>query len=230
MTRINLLAAERPTKKKKGGGGGGGGGGMPSAPGAVQAYLILALFAGGAALVCVVAFLMLSSQIKDLDQKIAAAEQRQRELQVIKQQVDALERKRATFQRKVDLIERLKAEQSAPVHMLDEVSKALPDFVWLTGMDSVGPPGTSTVKFAGQSSGLTPVADFISALQRSGWFPNVDLVSSTEKDNIVTFAVQGAFRSPEVAAKEAQAAARKPLPGSTAAGAKPGAAAPPARR
>src|SRR5688572_23056810 len=108
MTRINLLAAERPTKKKKGGGGGGGGGGgMPSAPGAVQAYLILALFAGGAALVCVVAFLMLSSQIKDLDQKIAAAEQRQRELQVIKQQVDALERKRATFQRKVDLITRL---------------------------------------------------------------------------------------------------------------------------
>jgi len=174
-------------------------------------------------------YLWQSAQLRKLDAEIAQAQQRQRELQAIKKQVDDLEMKRATFQRKVDLIERLKAEQSAPVHMLDEVSKALPDFVWLTTMDSVGPPGTSTVKFAGQSSGLTPVADFISALQRSGWFPGVDLVSSTEQNNIVTFAVQASFKSPEVAAKEAQAAARKPIPGSTAAG-KPGAAAPPAGR
>jgi type IV pilus assembly protein PilN len=220
MIRVNLLAADRPTKKSK----------RPSAaPGSVQAYLFLGLFATGAIALCALGYLWQSAQLRKLDAEIAQAQQRQRELQAIKKQVDDLEMKRATFQRKVDLIERLKAEQSAPVHMLDEVSKALPDFVWLTTMDSVGPPGTSTVKFAGQSSGLTPVADFISALQRSGWFPNVDLVSSTEQNNIVTFAVQASFKSPEVAAKEAQAAARKPIPGSTAAG-KPGAAAPPAGR
>jgi type IV pilus assembly protein PilN len=220
MIRVNLLAADRPTKKSK----------RPSAaPGSVQAYLFLGLFATGAIALCALGYLWQSAQLRKLDAEIAQAQQRQRELQAIKKQVDDLEMKRATFQRKVDLIERLKAEQSAPVHMLDEVSKALPDFVWLTTMDSVGPPGTSTVKFAGQSSGLTPVADFISALQRSGWFPGVDLVSSTEQNNIVTFAVQASFKSPEVAAKEAQAAARKPIPGSTAAG-KPGAAAPPAGR
>jgi type IV pilus assembly protein PilN len=220
MIRVNLLAADRPTKKSK----------RPAAaPGSVQAYLFLGLFATGAIALCALGYLWQSAQLRKLDAEIAQAQQRQRELQAIKKQVDDLEMKRATFQRKVDLIERLKAEQSAPVHMLDEVSKALPDFVWLTGMESVGPPGTSTVKFSGQSSGLTPVADFISALQRSGWFPNVDLVSSTEANNIVTFAVQAAFKSPEVAAKEAQAAARKPLPGSTAA-TKPGAAAPPAGR
>jgi len=220
MIRVNLLAADRPTKKSK----------RPSAaPGSVQAYLFLGLFATGAIALCALGYLWQSAQLRKLDAEIAQAQQRQRELQAIKKQVDDLEMKRATFQRKVDLIERLKAEQSAPVHMLDEVSKELPDFVWLTTMDSVGPPGTSTVKFAGQSSGLTPVADFISALQRSGWFPGVDLVSSTEQNNIVTFAVQASFKSPEVAAKEAQAAARKPIPGSTAAG-KPGAAAPPAGR
>jgi hypothetical protein len=41
--------------------------------------------------------------------------------------------------------------------------------------------------------------------------------------------VQASFKSPEVAAKEAQAAARKPIPGSTAA-TRPGAAPPPAGR
>jgi type IV pilus assembly protein PilN len=212
MIRINLSAADRPTKKRKAAGGGGGGG-TPSTPGAMQAYLLLGIFLGGALLVCLGLFFYVSGQIRDLDTKITAAEERQRQLQEIKRQVDALELKRATFQRKVDLIERLKAEQSGPVHMLDEVSKSLPDFVWLTALDQTG----NVVKFTGQSNGLTSVADFISNLERSGWFPNVDLASSTETSNIVTYALSAVFRNPEVAKKEAEAAARGPIPGSTAA-------------
>jgi type IV pilus assembly protein PilN len=216
MIRINLSGADRPTKKRKAAGGGGG---APSTPGAVQAYLLLGIFLGGALLVCLGLFFYVSGQIRDLDGKIATAEERQRQLQEIKRQVDALEVKRATFQRKVDLIERLKAEQSGPVHMLDEVSKALPDFVWLTNLDQAGP----TIRFAGQSNGLTSVADFISALERSGWFPNVDLASSTESSNIITYALVATFKNPEVAKKEAEAATRRPIPGSTAAGQPPAA-------
>ena len=203
MIRVNLLAPERPTGKKKARA-------VSVAPGAVQVYLFLALFVGGALVVCAALWWYQSTKIKKLDSDIAAAEQRQRELQAIKVQVDALEAKRRTFQQKVDLIERLKAEQSAPVHMLDEISKNLPDFVWLTSMDQTGP----IVKLSGQSSGYTSVADFISALQRSGWFPLVDLVSSAEANNIITFNLQATFKSPEVAAKEAAAAARQPIPGS----------------
>jgi type IV pilus assembly protein PilN len=216
MIRINLLATDRPTKKKRGGGGGGG---APSAPGTMQAYLLMGIFVGGAILVSLGLYFYMSSQIRELDTKIAQAQERQRQLQEIKRQVDALELKRATFQRKVDLIERLKAEQSGPVHMLDEVSKSLPDFVWLTNLDQAG----TTVKFTGQSNGLTSVADFISALERSGWFPNVDLASSTENNNIVSFVLSSTFRNPEVAKKEAEAAARRPIPGATPAGAPPAA-------
>jgi Tfp pilus assembly protein PilN len=208
MIRINLLATDRPSKKKRGGGGGGG---APSAPGTMQAYLLMGIFLGGALLVCLGLYFYVSGQIRELDTKIAAAQERQRQLQEIKRQVDALELKRATFQRKVDLIERLKAEQSGPVHMLDEVSKALPDFVWLTNLDQ----GGTSVKFAGQSNGLTAVADFISALERSGWFPNVDLASSTENQNVITFALAATFQNPEVAKKQAEAAARRPIPGAS---------------
>ena len=198
MIRINLLAVERPTARKKAS--------PAAAPGAIQAILILGFFVAGAVAACALLYLWESSKIAKLNTDIAAAEQRQRELQVIKLQVDALEAKRATYQRKVDLIERLRAEQSAPVHMLDEISKALPDFVWLTGLDQTA----ASVKFSGQSNGLTSVADFISALQRTGFFPQVDLVSSTETNNVVTFALQATFKSPEVAAKEAEIAARTP--------------------
>ena len=217
MIRINLSGSDRPTKKRKAGGGGGGG--APSSPGAMQAYLLLGIFLGGALLVCLGLFFYVSGQIRELDTKIATAEERQRQLQEIKRQVDALELKRATFQRKVDLIERLKAEQSGPVHMLDEVSKSLPDFVWITNLDQSG----TAVRFTGQSNGLTSVADFISALERSGWFPNVDLASSTEANNIISYALSATFKNPEVAKKEAEAAARRPIPGSTAAAQSPAA-------
>ena len=194
MIRVNLLGSDRPSKKTKKAS-------VPSAPGAVQAYLFLALFTGGAIVLCAALYWYQSSTLQRLDADIAAALQRQRELQAIKVQVDALEAKRATFQRKVDLIERLKTEQSGPVHLVDEISKSLPDFVWLSGMDQTG----EVIKLTGQSNGLTSVADFISALQRSGWFPAVDLVSSTEANDIITYTLQATFKNPEVAAKEAAA-------------------------
>jgi type IV pilus assembly protein PilN len=222
MIRVNLLAADRPTKKKKAGG-------AAATPGAVQAYLLLTVFAGGAVLVCLALYLYMAGQIRELDSKIAAAEQRQRELQAIKKQVDELEQKRATFQRKVDLITRLQAEQQGPVHMLDEISKALPDFVWLNGLDQTG----NQLRFNGQSNSLTSVADFITALQNAGeqcgkpnpldrklcWFPDVNLVSSTEQNNLVTFALSATFSNPEAIIKQQQNQTR-PVPGaSPAAGA-----------
>ena len=195
MIKVNLVG-EKPSKKTKQKKAS-----TPSAPGAVQAYLFLALFAGGALVLCAALYWYQSSKLARLDADIAAAQQRQRELQAIKVQVDALEAKRATFQRKVDLIERLKSQQSGPVHLVDELSKSLPDFVWLKSLEQTG----DVIKVNGQANGLTSVADFISALQRSGWFPAVDLVSSTEDQNIVTFALQATFKDPEVAAKEAAA-------------------------
>ena len=225
MIRINLLAADRPTGKKKKSA-------VAATPGAVQAYLLMTVLAGGAVLVCLALYLYMSGQIRELDSKIVAAEQRQRELQAIKKQVDELEQKRATFQRKVDLINKLQAEQQGPVHLLDELSKALPDFVWLSGLDQSG----NQIRLNGQSNSLTSVADFITALQAAGsdqygcgktnpldrsmcWFPDVNLVSATEATNLVTFSLQASFSNPEAILKQRQNATT-PIPGaSPAAGA-----------
>ena len=207
MIRINLLAPERATKKKTGGAS------LPSA-GALQSYLLLALFAGGAAVLCAGAWWFQSNKLKDLDTRIAADQKRQKDLQAIKQQVDAFQQKKATLENKVAVIEMLRTAQKSPVHMLDEVSKALPDYVWLGQMNET----TGAVRFGGQSNSLAAVADFISALQTSGWFPQVELVSTKEANALVDFSLQGNFVDPEVAAKqkaaaEAAAAAGVPPPG-----------------
>jgi type IV pilus assembly protein PilN len=213
MIRINL-GAERKTDKKKGGGGGGGG--APSAPGALQLYLFLGLFGGGALVLCAGAWWFKEAQLRELDAQIQVATKRQQELQVIKRQVEDFQAKEKLLTEKVNLIERLKAEQANGVHMLDEVSKALPDFVWLQGMDQAGP----AVRFTGQSNSLAAVADFISNLQKTTWFPRVELDSSTEANSIVSFQLSSSFENPEIAAKQraaAAAAAAAPPPAAAAA-------------
>ena len=195
MIRINLLAPERTTKRKAAG---------PAAPpGALQAYLLLALFVGGAAVVCAGLWWFQTNKLQTLDQQIAADQKRQRDLQAIKQQVDQFEQKKAVLKNKVSTIEQLRLAQKSPVHMLDEVSKALPDYVWLVSMDEL----RGNVAFKGQSNSLAAVADFMNALQRSGWFPTVELASAKDQQNIVNFDLTGQFKDPEVAAKEAAAKA-----------------------
>jgi len=196
MIRINLLATERKTEKKK----------AAAAPGALQLYLFLGLFIGGALAVCAIAWWVKEAQIKDLDAKIQVATQRQQALQVIKKQVEEFQAKERLLQAQMDLIERLRLEQANGVHMLDEVSKALPDFVWLQNMDQAG----AQVKFTGQSNSLAAVADFISNLQKTGWFPRVELDSSTEQNSVVSFQLTSTFENPEVAAAKAKAAAATP--------------------
>jgi len=211
MIRINLVAPERATKAKAKAG--------PVIPaGALQSYLLLALFAGGALVLCAGAWWLQSNKLKDLETRIAADEKRQKDLQAIKQQVDQFQQRKAILENKVLVIEQLRLAQKSPVHMLDEISKALPDYVWLTGMDET----RGAIRFQGQSNSLAAVADFIGGLQRSGWFPQVDLGTAVEARSIVNFTVTGNFKDPEVAAKEkaAAAAAAAAAPAAPAKGAK----------
>jgi Tfp pilus assembly protein PilN len=209
MIRINLLAGERQTQKKKGGGGGGS---APSTPGAVQLYLFLALFVGGAIALCVFGWLYKSAQLADLDSEIAAAQQRQQQLQVIAQEVARYEAQKQLLERKLDTIRELKSRQGAAVRMIDEVSRALPEFVWLESLDQTG----QGLTFRGKSNSLNAVANLIQNLQerthpaapdgqprvcqpsqRAGcWFPQVDLSQSTETDNVVSFTVTASFQPP----------------------------------
>jgi type IV pilus assembly protein PilN len=193
MIRINLL------QERKAPAGGKSKSAGPSIPGAFQAYALLGLFAGGAAFASAGIWWWQSSKIKELDRLIAADTKRQQDLMAIKKQVDEFQAKKQMLESKVTLIETLRLEQKGPVHMLDEISKALPDFVWLSNMDQAA----GALKFKGEANGLTAVADFISALQRSGWFPAADLgTSQSTKENLYSFEVTAQFKDPEVAAKE----------------------------
>ncbi len=78
------------------------------------------------------ALLALARESKELDAEISAAQQETRRLHSIIQQVQQFEQRKAQLQQRVVLIEQLRKGQTGPVHMLDQISRALPPMLWLT--------------------------------------------------------------------------------------------------
>ena len=185
-------ARTAPTKKRKSAGGGGG---TPSAPGAVQAYLLLAPLRRAAPLLRLRGALLVPV---GADPRAGHQDRRRREAPArAAGDQGAGGRPRGRSGRpsssKVDLIERLKAEQSGPVHMLDEVSQGA---ARLRLAHRPGPDRapTSSSRARATASPRSPTSS--APCERSGWFPDVDLASSTEANNIVTFALHGHLQEP----------------------------------
>ncbi len=77
----------------------------------------------------------LNGQINNLTASKAAAEARKREQENMLKEVKAVEDQRKIVKDKIALIEQLKQNQTILVHLLDEVSKALPQGVNLTSLN-----------------------------------------------------------------------------------------------
>src|SRR6185436_11976285 len=125
MIRINLLATERGAGTKK------------KSAGVTTAQRITI----GAALILISTltfvgwwFWSLRERGRKLDEDIARAEVEAQQLRSVLAQVQKFETQRAMLQQRVTLIEQLRRGQSVPVHIMDQVSKALPDRVWLISM------------------------------------------------------------------------------------------------
>src|SRR5690242_19713081 len=77
----------------------------------------------------------LSSEHSRLTSEIARAEAEKQRLQAIIKKGEEYKAKKDLLQRKIALVSQLKRNQSGPVHLLDEISKQLPDFLWLDSMN-----------------------------------------------------------------------------------------------
>lgn len=110
-----------------------------------------------------------------LTSEIAAAERETVRLRSIISQVEQFERQKQQLQQRVALIEQLRTGQSAPVHMLDELSRALPEMLWFTELRQDG--GELTIQ--GRCTTLTSLSDLVGNLEQSGYFRRpVEIVDS----------------------------------------------------
>ncbi len=89
--------------------------------------------------------------------------------------VDKIREDKKRLEDKIKVIESLVAAQSGPVRLLDEVSRALPNEVWLTSLFQTG----KRLEIGGIANSNFSVASFMTSLGKSSsLLSNVDLVIS----------------------------------------------------
>lgn len=131
----------------------------------------------------------LSSEHTRLLREIASAEQEKQRLEAIIQKGKEYKAKKDLLQRKIALVSELKRNQSGPVHLLDEVSKQLPDFLWLSRMNESG----FRVQIQGKATTYNAVSNFYNNMTRSGYFQDVVLGPITAVAEGVTFSMTCQF-------------------------------------
>ena len=111
------------------------------------------------------------------------------------------EARKAQLQQRVTLIETLRRGQGGPVHVLDEISKAIPERLWLTQLEQKGEDFT----LDGMTTSLTGLSDFVANLESSKWFKRpIDIIDSQQANDpkagdMFRFSVRAVFNNPEVA-------------------------------
>ncbi len=211
MIRINLLAVDRERTKRSGAL-------IPAAHRLTIAasLIVLATFLGVGWW-----FWSLRQTSARLDADIAKGEIETQQLRSVLAQVQKFEARKAQLQQRVSLIEQLRRGQNGPVHLLDEISKAIPDRLWLTEMAQKGDDFVIT----GMTTSLTGLSDFVGNLENSSWFKKpIDIVDSqvstdAKAGDIYKFSIKATFNNPEA----------PPPPPAPAAGAR-GRGAPPAKK
>jgi type IV pilus assembly protein PilM len=190
---INLLTVERERTRRRAGL-------QPVQKVAIAASLIMVLTIVGLGW----RYWSVRQNLTRLDAEIAAAEAETRRLRTLLGDVQKFESRRAQLQQRVALIEELRKGQLGPVRMLDTISRALPDRLWLTTLEQKG-PGEITLQ--GTTTSLTSLSDFVGNLEASGLFARpVEILGSqvdsrgsrpgADAADLVRFTVKGTFQGP----------------------------------
>ena len=82
------------------------------------------------------------------------------ELEEIIKEVERFEKRKAELEHKIQVITDLRNNQRGPVHIMDQVSRSLPDFLWLDRMEM----NASVVNIQGKAFTTSSVANFIENL------------------------------------------------------------------
>jgi type IV pilus assembly protein PilN len=120
---------------------------------------------------CSVVYVNLKLHIAKTTKAIATSNQEIAKLKTVLGEVNEFKKKQKDYQDKLDVIADLKRKKSGPIHLLDDLNKVLPEKLWLeTFQETAG-----IIKITGIGVSQKTVADFITELEKSPYYRDVDL-------------------------------------------------------
>ena len=142
-------------------------------------------------------------ELKQKQEIVAQKAEEARKLEAIIKEVEEYQRRKDSLQQRIDLINQLKQNQKGPVRIMDQISRDLPDLVWLDAMEISGG------RIALNGRGLNPnaIALFIENIKRDPYFEEpavgtvaqisaVPLVYSFDMNFAFTWAPKGTVAPP----------------------------------
>ena len=108
---------------------------------------------------------------------LAQANEEKSKLQYVLTKLDELNAQKTKLQRKVNLITQLKSQQDIVVRIMDELSRNLPDWVWLNEVTF----DNLKLQIRGNALSNNLVADYIYSLENSPYISDVELLDSSQR-------------------------------------------------
>jgi len=162
MPRINLLPWREEERKQR------------------QKDFVVAL-AGAVIAGIAVIMLTLFTYVQMIDNQNARNQRLEAEIVELEKsiaEIDGLERQKERLLARMEIIEQLQRSRPEIVHLFDEMTRQLPEGVYMTGMKQTG----STVELKGVAQSSTRVSALMRQLDGSEWLtdPSVTRVETTE--------------------------------------------------
>jgi type IV pilus assembly protein PilN len=174
MIRINLLPVR--AKKKRN----------------TSIYQLVAMSGGVvlALLLAVIVHFMFQNKIAEQEKKIADAAAEIKRLEKIIGEVKELDSQKQRLLNQLAVIDKLEKGKRGPVHVLDELSNAIPKRVWLDSFKEQ----SGVLMMTGAAIDNADISEFMRAMQKSAYFTEVNLkytqASVREGVNIYNFAIE----------------------------------------
>src|SRR5882757_10108194 len=169
MIRINLLGQIRPKASRR-----------PVDTGAAMPVVFIGLGLGVGVLVLGFLYFTWQSQLNRENAEIKRLTAQKTDLEQTKQQVEAFEKQKIVLQQRVSTIEQLQRDRTGGQELLDMVANTVSrtENLWLTEMVRKG----TALSMEGSSASVNSVANFITALKRSGYFQKVEIKESKQDE------------------------------------------------
>ena len=182
MIRINLLSEAKPSKSRSF---------RPTIqmPGNIPQNLLMVALVALSLVFVSWKWYSVKAEHSDLSGRIVKAEAEKKRLDEIIKKGDTYKAQRDLLNKKIGLITQLKKNQSGPVHLLDEISRKLPDFLWLDQMSGVN----NGVTISGKATTYNAVSNFYNNLTGSKYFDQVILGPIASTSGGITFSLTCKF-------------------------------------
>jgi type IV pilus assembly protein PilN len=148
----------------------------------------------------------LRGEVRERDQAIAAAQKEVDELAQVLQEVEDYKVKKEKLEHKINVINELKRAQWGPVRIMDQISNALPELLWLDKMTLK----SNNIELTGKAFNTNQIAAFIENLGKVPEFQEPRLRDTNKQGPVYAFVITFNFSVAEPPAAEQPAAGEAP--------------------